>query len=140
MNISRQSLLSAGCGIVLASGLVVILVLATAPLISNLSLSIQRNISYFIFIFSFLAVAPLVSQRLKRLGSVKKILGWSFIGIGAEFFALPFSLLLSVKSVSSLAAVLVVTTLFVSSLVFGMAAGFVSIILGILLIRSREIK
>lgn len=137
MNISRQSLLSAGCGIVLASGLVVILVLATAPLISNLSLSIQRNISYIIFIFSFLAVAPLVSQRLKRLGSVKKILGWSFIGIGAEFLALPFSLLLSIKSVSSLAAVLVITTLFVSSLVFGLSAGLISIIIGILLIRSR---
>ncbi|MCX9075332.1 MAG: hypothetical protein OIN88_11875 [Candidatus Methanoperedens sp.] len=52
MNITRKSLTSAGCGIVLTTGLIVILVLITWPFIHDLPASIQKSIPMFIFFFS----------------------------------------------------------------------------------------
>jgi len=137
MNINRKLLISSACGFVMAMGLVVIMVIATAPLVSLLPASIQRNVAFLIFFFSLLVFVPLVSRKLYRMDSIKKILGWTFIGTGAEFLVFPFSLLFIVKSASSLSVVLVMTTLFVSSLIIGLLAGFISIAIGIMLLKTR---
>jgi hypothetical protein len=139
MNINRKFILSIACGFVLAMGLVVILVLITAPIASRFPLAIQRNIAFFIFFFSLLVIAPLVSRKLYGIDNLKKILGWTLIGTGAEFLVFPFSLLFILKSASSLGGILVITTLFVSSFVIGLLAGLISIVLGVLLIKSRSI-
>ncbi|MDP2845140.1 MAG: hypothetical protein Q8N79_03565, partial [Candidatus Methanoperedens sp.] len=51
----------------------------------------------------------------------------------------PLSLLFVVKSASSIGGVIVLTTLFVSSLAIGLFAGLTSIAIGVLLIRSDRI-
>ncbi len=139
MNINRKSIISYACGFVFTMGLIVILVIMTAPFTFHFSLSIQRSIPYFIFIFSLLTVVPLVSRRLNRLDGFKKILGWTFIGTGAEFLVFPLSLLFVIKSASSPSEFFVMTTLFVLSLVIGLLAGFTSIAIGIMLIKSENI-
>ncbi len=136
MNINKKSIFSYACGFVLAMGFVVILVTATAPLVSHFSPGIQRSASLFIFIFSLLVVAPLVSRKLYRLDGIRKIFGWTFIGTGAEFLVFPLSLLFVIKSASSLSGIILLTTLFVSSLAIGLFAGFTSIAIGVLLIKS----
>ncbi|MDD5473985.1 MAG: hypothetical protein PHU34_07530 [Candidatus Methanoperedens sp.] len=136
MNITRKSIISSACGFVLAMGLVVILVVMTMPFVSNFSLGIQRSISLFIFMFSLLVVAPLVSRKLYRIDGTKKIIGWTFIGTGAEFLVFPLSLLFVVKSASSLGGILLMATLFTVSLIIGLLAGATSIAIGIMLIRS----
>ncbi len=136
MNINRKSILSFACGFVLAMGLVVILVIMTMPFVSHFSLGFQRGVSLFIFMFSLLVVAPLVSRKLHRIDGTKKILGWTFIGTGAEFLGFPLSLLFVVKSASSLGGFFVMTTLFVLSLVIGLLAGATSIAVGVMLIKS----
>ncbi len=137
MNITRKSLISAACGFALAMGAVVILVIVTGTLTSLFSPSIQKNIPSFIFIFSLLVIVPLLSRRLSRLDGMKKILGWTFIGLGAEFMAFPLSLMLVIKSAPSLGILLVLTAVFAYSLVFGVLAGVISIAVGILLIRKK---
>lgn len=139
MNINRKSIISYACGFVLAMGLVVILVIMSMPIVSHFSPGIQRGASLFIFIFSLLVVAPLVSRRLYGLPGIRKMFGWTFIGTGAEFLVFPLSLLFVIKSASSIGGVIVLTTLFVSSLVIGLFAGFTSIAIGVLLIRSDDI-
>lgn len=139
MNITRLSIISAACGFVLAMGLVVILVIVTMPFVSHFSLGIQRGASLFIFMFSLLVVAPLVSRKLYRIDGTKKILGWTFIGTGAEFLVFPVSLMFVVKSASSPGGILVITTLFALSLFVGLLAGFINIAVGVLLIKSDNI-
>ncbi len=139
MNINKKSIISYACGFVFTMGLIVILVIMTVPFTFHFSLSIQRSIPYFIFIFSLLTVVPLVSRRLNRLDGFKKILGWTFIGTGAEFLVFPLSLLFVIKSASSPGGFFVMTTLFVLSLVIGLLAGFTSIAIGIMLIKSDNI-
>ena len=139
MNITQKSLLSIGSGVVLACGLTVILVLATVPLSSGSSFA-QKNLPYFILIFSLLVVAPVTARRLNHLSGLKKILGWTFIGTGAEFLVLPISFLFVVESISSHAGILVTATLFLLSFVIGMLAGLTSIVLGITLIKDNRGK
>lgn len=138
MNITRSSILSMGCGIVLACGLVIILVLITAPLASQLSSSIQKVIPYFIFIFSLLVTAPLIARKLNKLDGIKKIFGWTFIGIGTEFVIFPVSLLFVIKLVGSLGALMVTAVIFTYSVVFGIPAGLISITIGIWLIKKKR--
>lgn len=137
MNITRSSILSVGSGIVLACGLIIILVLITAPLASHFSLSFQKVIPYFIFIFSLLVITPVIARRLKKLDGVKKIFGWTFMGIGMEFIVFPVSLLFVIKSAESLGALMVIATIFTYSVVFGIPAGLICITIGILLVRKK---
>src|SRR3990172_3431401 len=135
MNITRKSLTSAGCGIVLTTGLFVILVLITGPFIHDLPASIQKSIPMFIFFFSLLIIAPLLSMRLYRLDDTGKILGWTFIGTGAEIAAFPFSLLFIMKSIEASGALLVTLMIVASSFIFCIPAGMISISAGILIIK-----
>ncbi len=138
MNISRKTIISSACGVVLTTGLIIVLVLITGAFISYFPLSIQKNIPSFIFIFSLLAVAPLIARRLNRLDDMKKILGWTFIGTGAEFIAFPVSLLFVIKSMSSLGVLLVTAMTITYLFIFGIPAGLISITIGIFLIKHRK--
>jgi hypothetical protein len=138
MNIDKKSIISSACGFVLAMGLVVILVIATLPLASHFSLGIQRSYSLFIFIFSLFVVVPLVSRRLNRLPDIKKILGWTFIGLGAEFLIFPVTILFLVLSSPSIVALLLGGMAFAFSVVFGIPASLISFVMGISLIKSKR--
>ncbi len=138
MNINKKSIISYACGFVLAMGLVVILVIATVPMASHFSLGIQRGYSLFIFFFCLLAVVPLVSRRLTRLPDIKKILGWTFIGLGAEFLIFPVTILFLVLSSPSIVALLLGGMTFTLSVVFGIPASLISFIMGISLIKSKR--
>jgi len=137
MNITRSSIISAACGFALTMGAVVILVIVTGSFTSLFPSSLQKNIPSFIFIFSLLVIVPLLSRRLSRLDGMRKMLGWTFIGLGAEFMAFPLSLMFLIKSAPSLGILLVLTAVFAYSLVFGVLAGVISIAVGILLIRKK---
>jgi predicted ABC-type exoprotein transport system permease subunit len=138
MNIDKKSIISSACGFVLAMGLVVILVITTMPLVSHFSLGIQRSYSLFIFFFSLLVVVPLVSRRLNRLPDIKKILGWTFIGLGAEFFIFPVTILFLVLSSRSIGFLLLGGMTFALSVVFGIPASLISFIMGISLVKSKR--
>jgi predicted ABC-type exoprotein transport system permease subunit len=137
MNIDKKTIIAFACSFVLAMGLVVILVIATVPMASHFSLRIQRSYSVFIFFFCLLVVVPLVSQRLNRLPDIKKILGWTFIGLGAEFLIFPVTILFLVLGSPSIMALLLGGMTFVLSAVFGIPASLISFIMGISLIKSK---
>lgn len=139
MNITGKSIISCTCGFVLAMGLVVILAVMSTPIVSGFSSGIQRGASLFIFLFSLLVVAPLVSRKFYGLSGIRKILGWTFIGTGAELLVFPLSLLLVVRQASSPGGFLLMTTFFVLSLVIGLLAGAASIAIGVMMIRSDDI-
>ncbi len=136
MSINKKSIISAACGFVLAMGIVIILVITILPAASHLSLGIQRSYSLFIFFFSLLITAPLILQRLNRLPDIKKILGWTFIGLGAEFLVFPVTILFLILNSPSIAALLAGGLVFVLSVVFGIPAGLISFIIGISLIKK----
>jgi predicted ABC-type exoprotein transport system permease subunit len=138
MNIDKKTIISAASSFVLAMGLVVILVIATVPMASHFSLVIQRSYSFFIFFFCLLVVIPLVSHRLNRLTDIKKILGWAFIGLGAEFLIFPVTMLFLVLSFPSIVALLFGGMTFALSIIFGIPAGLISFIMGISLIKSKR--
>jgi predicted ABC-type exoprotein transport system permease subunit len=138
MTINKKSIISAACSFVLAMGLVVILVIAALPLASHFSLGIQRSYSLFIFLFCLLVVVPLVSRRLNGLPDIKKILGWTFIGLGAEFLIFPVTILFLVLGSPSTMALLLGGMTFALSVVFGIPASLISFIMGISLIKSRR--
>jgi hypothetical protein len=135
MNITRKSLITTGCGIVLACGAIVIQVLLTSPMAGYFSLSVQKGITYFIFFYSMLILAPLISRWLNRLENIKKILGWTFIGVGAEFLILPFPLI-----ILALKSSLWVAMVFVFSVFVGLIAGLINMAIGIYFIRSANIQ
>jgi predicted ABC-type exoprotein transport system permease subunit len=136
MNINKKTIISAACSFVLAMGLVVILVIAALPLASHFSLRIQRSYSFFIFFFCLLVVVPLVSQRLNRLPDIKKILGWTFMGLGAEFLVFPVTILFLVLSSRSIGFLFFGGMTFALSVVFGIPASLISFIMGISLIKN----
>jgi hypothetical protein len=138
MNNDKKTIISAACGFVLAMGLVVILVIATVPMASHFSSGIQRSYSVFIFFFCLLVVVPLVSRRLNRLPDIKKILGWTFIGLGAEFLIFPVTILFLVLSSPSIMALLLGGMTFALSVVFGIPASLISFIMGISLIKTKK--
>ena len=138
MNINKKAIISTACGFVLAMGLVVILVIAVLPLASHFSLGIQRSYALFIFFFCLLVVVPLISRRLNRLPDIKKMLGWTFIGLGAEFLVFPLTILFLVLSSRSIGFLFFGGMTFALSVVFGIPASLISFIMGISLIKSKR--
>lgn len=138
MNINKKSILSTGSAVVLASGLIIILDILTMPFASRFSQPVQRGIPLLIFILCLIVVVPLVSRRLNRLPDIKKILGWTFIGLGAEFLIFPVTMLFLVLSSPSIIALLLGGMAFALSVVFGIPASLISFIMGISLIKSRR--
>lgn len=138
MKITRKSLISAGCGLVLTTGLIVILLIISDAFMQYFPVSIQNRMPFLIFILPILGVTPILTKKLNRLADIEKILGWTFIGLGAVFIAFPISLFFIIYSAAS-AGVLIFTVMILTySLVFGIPAGLISIVMGIFLLRQRR--
>ncbi len=136
---SRKTMFSAACGIVLSTGLIVILVLITMFLPSLFPPPVRNNIPLLIFIFSLLVAAPLIALRLNRLNDIKGILAWTFMGIGAEFIILPVPLLSLIFKFPSSADLIFGGVVIVSSVIFGIPAGLISIAIGMFLLKRHNL-
>ena len=138
MDLTRKSILTAGCAVVLTSGLIILLVLLTAFPMSYFSISVQKLILILVFIFPLIVAMPLIFKKLNRLPDEKKILGWTFMGLGAEFILFPFMLLIYIFNFSSVFSIIIGGTIIMLSLIFGLSAGLISIITGISLVNRKE--
>ena len=138
MDLTRKSILTAGCAVVLTSGLIILLVLLTAFPMSYFSISVQKLILLLIFIISLIVAMPLTIRKLKQLPDEKKILGWTFMGLGAEFILFPFMLLIYIFNFSSVFSIIIGGTIIMLSLIFGLSAGLISIVTGTSLVNRKE--
>jgi hypothetical protein len=139
MEITKRSILSSACAVVLASGLFILLVLLTALPMSYFSISVQKLVKVLVFIFTFIAALPIILKKLNRLPDDKKIVGWTFIGIGIEFILFPFMLLIFIIffHFSSAFSIIIGVSIMMISLIFGLSAGLLSIIMGISLVKRK---
>jgi len=138
MGLTRKSILTAGCAVVLTSGLIILLVLLTAFPMSYFSTSVQKLILILVFIFPLIVAMPLIFKKLNRLPDEKKILGWTFIVLGAEFILFPFMLLIYIFNFSSVISIIIGGTIIMLSLIFGLSAGLISIVAGISLVNRKK--
>jgi len=137
MELTRKTLLSGGCTLVLAFGLIILLVLLTALPISFFSIMVQKLILILIFAFSLIIAVPVILRKLNRLPNEKQILGWTFIGLGAEFIIFPFMLLVYIINFSSAISMIIGASIMMLSLIFGLSAGLMSIVMGISLVKRK---
>jgi len=137
MKLTRKTLLSGGCALVLAFGLIILLVLLTALALTYFSIMVQKLILILIFIFSIIIVVPVILRKLDRLPNEKQILGWTFIGLGAEFIIFPFMLLIYIFNFSSAISMIIGVSIVMLSLIFGLSAGLMSIVMGISLVKRK---
>lgn len=137
MELKRKTLLSGGCALVLAFGLIILLVLLTALPISYFSIMVQKLILILIFIFSLIIAVPVILQKLNRLPNEKQILGWTFIVLGVEFMIFPFMLLIYIFNFSSAISMIIGVSIVMLSLIFGLSAGLMSIVMGISLVKRK---
>jgi len=136
MELKRKSILCGGCAIVLASGLSILLILLTAPQVSYFSISVQKIILVSILILSLLLI-PLLLGKLNRLPDETKVLGWTFIGLGAEFILFPLMLFIFIMNFSSVIGLIIGGSILTLSFIFGLPAGLISIVMGITLIKRK---
>lgn len=137
MNLTRKSIISSGCAIVLACGLIILLVLLTSPLVAFFSSQVQKVILISIIILSFLIAMPLIFRKLNRFPDVKKVLGWTFLGLGTEFILFPFTLLIYILNLSSVIGIIIGVSILTVSFIFAIPAGLISIVIGISLVKRR---
>lgn len=81
---------------------------------------------------------PLIIRKLNRLSDDKKILGWTFIGLGMEFILFPFMLVFFIFNFSSVVGIIIGGSIMMLSLIFGLTAGLLSIVMGISLVKRKE--
>lgn len=136
MELKRKSILCAGCAVVLASGLSILLILLTAPQVSYFTISVQKIILVSILILSLLSI-PLLWGKLNRLPDKTKVLGWTFIGLGAEIIFFPLMLFIFVMNFSSVIGLIIGGSILTLSFIFGLPAGLISIVMGITLIKRK---
>ena len=136
MELKRKSILCAGCAVVLASGLSILLILLTAPQVSYFSISVQKIILVSILILSLLSI-PLILGKLNSLPDETKVLGWTFIGLGAEFIMFPLTLFIFIMNFSSVIGLIIGGSILTLSFIFGLPAGLISIVMGITLIKRK---
>jgi len=137
MELTRKTLLSGGCTIILAFGLFILLVLLTALPISYFSIMVQKLILILIFVFSIIIAVPVILRKLNRLLNEKQIIGWTFLGLGAEFIIFPFMLLIYIFNFSSAISIIIGVSVVMLSLIFGLSAGLMSIVMGISLVKRK---
>lgn len=137
MELTRKTLLSCGCALVLAFGLFILLVLLTALPISYFSILFQKLIFILIFVFSLIIAVPIILRKLNPLPNEKQILGWTFIGLGVEFILFPFMLLIYIFNFSSAISLIIGVSIVMLSLIFGLSAGLMSIVMGISLVKRK---
>jgi hypothetical protein len=136
MEFKRKSILCAGCAVILASGLSILLILLTAPQVSYFSIPVQKIILVSILILSILSI-PLIWGKLKRLPDEKKVMGWTFIVLGAEFILFPLMLFIYIMNFSSVIGLIIGGPILALSFIFGLPAGLISIVTGITLIKRK---
>jgi len=136
MELKRKSILCAGCAVVLASGLSVLIILLTAPQVSYFSISVQKIILVSILILSVISI-PLIWGKLKRLPDETKVLGWTFMVLGAEFILFPLMLFIFIMNFSSVIGLIIGGPILALSFIFGLPAGLISIVMGITLIKRK---
>jgi hypothetical protein len=136
MESKRKHLLCAGCAIVLASGLCILLILLTAPQASYFSIPVQKIILISILILSLISI-PLVRGKLNLLPDETKVLGWTFMGVGAEFILFPLMLFIFIMNFSSVIGLIIGGSILTLSFIFGLPAGLLSIVMGITLIKRK---
>jgi len=133
MNITKKTVTAGACGFALTMGIVIILVLLT------MFLPFQVD-PYIIFLLSLIVVFPLIWQRLNQLDGQKKILGWSFIGLGAQLLVLPLPLMFIILKFPSTAGFLFGGIILAGVLVLGVPAGLLTAAAGVFLIKRRDRK
>ena len=138
MELKRKTLLCAGCAVVLASGLCILLILLTAPQVSYFSIQVQKIILVLILFVSILSI-PLLSRKLNHFPDEKKVLGWTFMALGAEFLLFPFMLFIFLMNFSSVIGLTIAGSILTLSFIFGFPAGLISIVMGITLIKENSI-
>jgi hypothetical protein len=136
MKLKRKSILCAGCAVILASGLSILLILLTAPQVSYFSFPVQKIILVSILILSLISI-PLLTGKLNRLPDETKVLGWTFIGLGAEFILFPLMLFIFIMNFSSVIGLIIGGSILTLSFIFGLPAGLISIVMGITLIKRK---
>ena len=133
MNITKKTITAIACGFSLTMGIVIILVILT------MLLPFQAD-PYIIFLLSLIILFPLIGSRLNRLDGQSKILGWSFMGLGAQLLVLPLPLLLIILKFQSPSGLLFGGIILTGSLVFGVPAGFLAMAAGVFLIKRRQFR
>jgi hypothetical protein len=132
MNITKKTITAIACGFALTMGIVIILVLLT------MFLPFQKIADpYFIFLLSLIFVFPLIWARLNRLDGEKKILGWTFIGLGGQLLVLPLPLVVVVLKFPSTAGLLYGGIILTGSAVLGIPAGLLTVAAGVFLVKRR---
>ncbi len=131
MNITKRTITAIACGFSLTMGAVIILVILT------MLLPFQTD-PYFIFLLSLIIVFPLIGSRLNRLDGQYKILGWSFMGLGAQMLVLPLPLLLIILKFQTPSGLLFGGLILTGSLVFGVPAGLLAVASGVFLVKRRQ--
>jgi len=132
MNITKKTITAIACGFALTMGIVIILVLLTMFLPFQ-----QIADPYIIFLLSLIFVFPLIWVRLNRLDGEKKILGWTFIGLGGQLLVLPLPLTVIILKFPSTAGLLFGGIMLTGSAVLGIPAGLLTIAGGVFLVKRR---
>ncbi len=133
MNITKKTITAIACGFSLTMGIVIILVILT------MLLPFQAD-PYIIFLLSLIIAFPFIGSRLNRLDGQNKILGWSFMGLGAQMLVLPLLLLLIILKFQSPSGLLFGGIILTGSLVFGVPAGLLAVAAGVFLIKRRQFR
>lgn len=133
MNISKKTITAGACGFSLTMGVVIIMVLLTV------FLPFQAD-PYIIFLLSLIVVFPLIWSRLNRLDGQNKILGWSFMGLGAQLLVLPLPLVFIILKIPSTSGLLFGGIILTGSLVFGVPAGLLAVAAGVFLLKRRQFR
>ena len=133
MRITKKTITAIACGFSLTMGIVIILVLLT------MLLPFQVD-PYIIFLLSLIVMFPLIWSRLNRLDGQNKILGWSFMGLGAQLLFLPFPLLLIILKFQSSSGLVIGGIILTGSLVFGVPAGLLAVAAGVFLVKRSQFR
>jgi len=132
MNLTKKTITAIASSFALTMGIVIILVLLT------MFLPLQQIADpYIIFLLSLIFIFPLLCARLNRLDAQKKILGWTFIGLGVQLLVLPLPLVFIILKFPSTAGFLFGGIILTGSAVFGIPAGLLTIAAGVFLVKRR---
>ena len=133
MNLTKKMITAIACGFSLTMGIVIIFVILT------MLLPFQAD-PYIIFLISIIIVFPLIGSRLNRLDGQNRILGWSFMGLGAQLLVFPLPLLLIILKYNSPSGLLFGGIILTGSVVFGVPAGLLAMAAGVFLVKRRQFR
>lgn len=133
MNITKKSLTATACSFALTMGCVIILILLTMILPF-----LEMADPYIVLLLSLLVVFPLIRARLEGLDFHDQILGWTFVGLGAQLLVLPLPLSFIILKNLSTFGLLFGGMVLAGSAVFGVPAGLLAVASGMFLLKGRS--